>query len=146
MSSIKLIAIVINIPVTCSTLADQSHGSLPFNSQALLTVWSGGFSHSSALSGLETTVCYLSNTFLWEMFRSRTEFWIKPLSEAFALGWEQRYASEATPDIRGGGGWAAQTRWHQPDVRGYNRGRLIEQAGDLGPLPAEVLRGLRFIS
>lgn len=60
----------INSSVKCTVngLADQSHASLPFNSQILLTVWSGGlpFMPPPPHQGSEASVCYLSNTFLWD--------------------------------------------------------------------------------
>lgn len=75
----------------CSTLADQSHGSLQFNSQMLLTVWSGCFLFICPLKAWRPVSVICPTHSSGSLFCIWTAVWIKPLSEECAVEWKSRY-------------------------------------------------------
>lgn len=89
------------------------------------------FSYSSAPKSLETTVCYLSHTFLWEASPWLDSILDLALFEECAFESEWRYIGLVWWVVQhltygGRSGWAAWTRWHPPDVCGYDWEWLIE--------------------
>lgn len=92
------------------TLLDQSHGSLLLNNEILLTVWSGSVFFYSPLLRTWRLVFVI-----WPRHSSLmplhiwTAVWIKPLSQACAHGWKERYSglvrgiASNTCTVRGAG-------------------------------------------
>lgn len=119
----------INSSVKCSVngLADQSHASLPFNSQILLTAWSGGLPfipppHPPRLWGQ----CLLSVQYIPLGFCIRIAIWIKPLSKECVPGWKWRYGGLVRCE--------GATPWHMVAVAGHRRvGNSLKAAATWRP-------------
>lgn len=99
-----------------STLADQSHGSLPFNSEILLTVWSGGFPIHPSLKVPRplSVICPTHSSVVGQHFGLS----LCPVTPE----WEWRYTGLVWRAVQhlidgGGRGWGARRRWqHLPSV------------------------------